>query len=165
VLGSAMFGLFLTLAAIFVVAKVLRILMLPFEVLAWLIKSAIGFCIAVGIAFVLCTGGFRKERNLSVLNVSGEVVKRKELGDQPAPDRVLRVVPPEGTFQERLEASKRWAVARYPELGVEGTAVNREYLRRYKLYRAVNPAFFETPDWPLQLADMLARDIGLDARP
>jgi hypothetical protein len=64
----------------------------------------------------------------------------------------------------REEQSKREAVSLYPELGIEGTAVNREYVRRYKLYRAVNPAFFEQPDWPRRLADLLARDLGLDPK-
>ncbi len=66
--------------------------------------------------------------------------------------------------QRREEQSKREAVALYPELGVAGTAVNREYVRRYKLYRAINPAFFGEPDWPKRLADMLAVDLGLDPR-
>lgn len=160
-----MFGMLFTLAAVYLIAKVLRILMLPFEILAWFIKVAAGFCVAVGIAFVLCTGGFQKEKGSGAQQVSVETVKPQESLVEPAPERVVRAKPPEGTFEERVEASKRWAVARYPELAVEGTAVNREYIRRHKLYRTVNPVFFESPDWPLQLADMLARDIGLDARP
>jgi hypothetical protein len=64
----------------------------------------------------------------------------------------------------REEQSKQEAVTRYPELGVAGSAVNREFVRRYKLYRAINPAFFTEPDWPTRLAAMLAQDIGLDAR-
>jgi hypothetical protein len=62
------------------------------------------------------------------------------------------------------EQSKLEAVALYPELGVAGTAVNREFVRRYKLYRTINPAFFAEPDWPIRLAAMLAQDLGLDAR-
>lgn len=64
----------------------------------------------------------------------------------------------------REEQSKLEAVAMYPELGVAGTAVNREFVRRYKLYRTINPAFFVEPDWPIRLAAMLAQDLGLDAR-
>jgi hypothetical protein len=64
----------------------------------------------------------------------------------------------------REEQSKLEAVALYPELGVAGTAVNREFVRRYKLYRTINPAFFAEPDWPIRLAAMLAQDLGLDAR-
>ena len=64
----------------------------------------------------------------------------------------------------REEQSKQEAVALYPELGVAGTAVNREYVRRYKLYRSVNPAFFAEPDWPKRLANMLAIDLGVDPR-
>jgi hypothetical protein len=64
----------------------------------------------------------------------------------------------------REEQSKREAVSLYPELGVSGTAVNREYVRRYRLYQSVNPAFFDEPDWPKRLAEMLAQDLGLDPR-
>ncbi len=66
--------------------------------------------------------------------------------------------------QLREEQSKQEAVSLYPELGVAGTAVNREYVRRYRLYQSVNPAFFEEPDWPKRLAEMLAQDLGLDPR-
>ena len=66
--------------------------------------------------------------------------------------------------QLQEEQSKREAVSLYPELGVAGTAVNREYVRRYRLYRSVNPAFFDEPDWPKRLAEMLAQDLGLDPR-
>jgi hypothetical protein len=64
----------------------------------------------------------------------------------------------------REEQSKREAVSLYPELGVAGTAVNREYVRRYRLYQSVNPAFFDEADWPKRLAEMLAQDLGLDPR-
>ncbi len=75
-----------------------------------------------------------------------------------------RPLTPEEERQQREEQAKRQAVSVYPELGVAGTAVNREYVRRYKLYRSVNPAFFEEPDWPIRLAEMLAQDLGLDPR-
>jgi hypothetical protein len=75
-----------------------------------------------------------------------------------------QLLTPEEQRRMLEEQSKREAVALYPELGVEGTAVNREYVRRYKLYRSVNPGFFSEPDWPRRLADMLATDLGLDPR-
>jgi hypothetical protein len=65
-------------------------------------------------------------------------------------------------FAEQVEASKKRAVARYPELGVRDTAVNREFIRRYKILQSANPSFMESPDWPETLADMMARDLSLD---
>jgi hypothetical protein len=84
--------------------------------------------------------------------------------EQPPPTIQARKLTPEQERQLREEESKRQAVSAYPELGVAGTAVNREYVRRYKLYQTVNPAFFDEPDWPKRLAEMLAQDLGLDPR-
>ncbi len=88
---------------------------------------------------------------------------KPEASPGPSAPRARTLTPAEEHL-EREEASKREAVATYPELGVAGTAVNREYVRRYKLYRSVNPAFFEEPNWPKRLAEMLAQDLGLDPR-
>jgi hypothetical protein len=97
-----------------------------------------------------------------------EVPAGKVAGVVPAKMSV-EIVPkqsltPEEQRRRLEEQSKREAVALYPELGIEGTAVNREYVRRYKLYRSINPEFFSEPDWPKRLADMLATDLGLDPR-
>jgi len=83
--------------------------------------------------------------------------------DAPAPPlQQPRTLTPQEERQQREEQAKREAVATYPELGIAGTAVNSEYVRRYKLYLSVNPAFFDEPDWPKRLAEMLAQDLGLD---
>ena len=50
------------------------------------------------------------------------------------------------------EAAQRRAVARYPELGVAGSPLNREFLRRVQQYRAERPDFFANPEWPTELA-------------
>jgi hypothetical protein len=88
--------------------------------------------------------------------------KREASAGPSAPQ--ARTLTPAEEHLEREEESKREAVATYPELGVAGTAVNREYVRRYKLYRSVNPSFFDEPNWPKRLAEMLAQDLGLDPR-
>jgi len=97
-----------------------------------------------------------------------EVAKKEGflIPPDPQPRRAdqTRALTPEEERQQREEEFKKKAVSVYPELGVAGTAVNREYVRRYKLYRSVNPAFFEEPDWPVRLAEMLAQDLGLDPR-
>ena len=88
---------------------------------------------------------------------------KQEAAAGPSAPQPRALTPAEERLQ-REEESKREAVATYPELGVAGTAVNREYVRRYKLYRSVNPAFFDEPNWPKRLAEMLAQDLGLDPR-
>lgn len=65
-------------------------------------------------------------------------------------------------FAEQVEVSKRRAVERYPELGVKDSTVNREFVRRMRLYQSVNPDFFEEVTWPEKLADILAVDLSLD---
>ena len=90
----------------------------------------------------------------------GAPQKREDAASLAAPKP--REISPEEARLQREERAKQEAVATYPELGVAGTAVNREYVRRYKLYRSVNPAFFAEPDWPIHLAEMLAQDLGLD---
>ena len=65
-------------------------------------------------------------------------------------------------FAENVEVSKRRAVQRYPELGVKDSAVNREFIRRMRLFHQINPGFFEDATWPEKLADAMAVDLSLD---
>jgi hypothetical protein len=50
------------------------------------------------------------------------------------------------TAQER-------AVAKFPDLAVRNSALNREFIRRYQLYQQSNPAYFQDPEWPMHLAE------------
>ena len=50
------------------------------------------------------------------------------------------------TAQER-------AVAKYPDLAVRNSALNREFIRRYQLYQESNRAYFQDPEWPMHLAE------------
>ncbi len=61
-----------------------------------------------------------------------------------------------------LEA-RRLALARYPDLGVAGSALNTEFLARRARYLREKPLFFQTPDWPLRLADECAGADGTNA--
>jgi hypothetical protein len=67
-------------------------------------------------------------------------------------------------FAEEVEKSKRRAVLRYPELGVKDTAVNREFVRRMRLFQNINPGYFEDAAWPEKLAESMAVDLSLDAQ-
>jgi hypothetical protein len=52
------------------------------------------------------------------------------------------------------------AVAKYPDLGVRNSALNREFIRRYQLYQQSNRAYFQDPEWPLHLAEESQMAIG-----
>lgn len=49
---------------------------------------------------------------------------------------------------------------RYPAVGQDGTPENRAYLSAYKELERLRPDFFENPQWPLKLADLVAKSEG-----
>ena len=49
---------------------------------------------------------------------------------------------------------------RYPAVGQDGTPENRAYLAAYKELERLRPDFFENPQWPLKLADLVAKSEG-----
>ena len=67
-------------------------------------------------------------------------------------------------FAQPLSASaqtttQEWqakAVQKYPDLGVQGSPLNKRFLEEYNSRRKTAPEFFNTPQWPLALADELA---------
>lgn len=52
-----------------------------------------------------------------------------------------------------VEAAQKEAVRRYPQLGVSGSTMNREFIARVARYRIERPAYFQNVRWPLLLAD------------
>lgn len=54
------------------------------------------------------------------------------------------------------QATTARAVARHPDLGKQGSAFNKEFHRRLKIYAAEDPKFLTDKDWPLKLADEVA---------
>lgn len=48
--------------------------------------------------------------------------------------------------------AQRAAVRSYPELGVEGSRLNAEFLRRHRRYQVEQPRYFQDPSWPIRLA-------------
>lgn len=50
------------------------------------------------------------------------------------------------------QAAQRRAVAAFPALGVKGSPLNREFLRRYGEYQRTRKALFNDPEWPTKLA-------------
>jgi hypothetical protein len=57
-------------------------------------------------------------------------------------------------------AAQRAAVARYPALGVAGSAFNRAFVEAYHRLRHTEPYYFDDAQWPLLLADETARDLA-----
>lgn len=55
------------------------------------------------------------------------------------------------------------AVQKYSQLGISGSALNKQFVSAYSKRRETDPAFFENPQWPLLLADELARPAGNSA--
>jgi hypothetical protein len=48
------------------------------------------------------------------------------------------------------------AVSKYPQLGVQGSEINKKFVEAYTQRTKTNPEFFTNPRWPLDLADELA---------
>lgn len=56
-------------------------------------------------------------------------------------------------------SDKEWqakTVQKYPELGIQGSDFNKQFVAEYNRRRNTIPAFFANPKWPLILADELA---------
>ena len=51
------------------------------------------------------------------------------------------------------------AVRKYPDLGVDGSEINKLFVQRYRTLRSIDPNYFTVPDWPVRLADECARDL------
>ncbi len=129
-------------------------------------KEALRGCVIAGVVgFLLSAGLMLGLRKIAGLFASSgpetAAVEAVEEKTKPERGRALKGMA-QVQFAEQVEASKKRAVARYPELGVRDTAVNREFIRRYKILQSANPSFMERPDWPETLADMMARDLSLD---
>lgn len=55
-------------------------------------------------------------------------------------------------YRQHPEAAQREAIKLFPELGVAGSPLNKEFVERMKRYRAEKQEFFAEPDWPIRLA-------------
>lgn len=55
---------------------------------------------------------------------------------------------------------QRAAVEKYPALGMAGSPLNTMFVARVKLCRSTRPEVFQSPDWPMKLADEVARELG-----
>ncbi|NBV87677.1 MAG: hypothetical protein EBS01_15720 [Verrucomicrobia bacterium] len=67
---------------------------------------------------------------------------------------------PEDTNTQAVNRAMIEARRRYPEIGIQGSPENQAYLDYYKDMERVRPEFFEKNDWPVRLADAVARREG-----
>lgn len=80
----------------------------------------------------------------------------------PTPPPVAEPALPENgaaTYAQAVNAAQRAAVARYPDLGRAGTEFNIRFVTAHRQLRASEPGYFTDPEWPLHLADEIARDL------
>ena len=85
-----------------------------------------------------------------------------ELAAKPVPSRPALARAPSlsaSPDSQRVAVSKREAVLRYPELGVPGSAFNAAFVTRHGLYQQELPEFFQDENWPMRLADEVARTV------
>ena len=71
------------------------------------------------------------------------------------PNRIAVATPAQPPRFVTAAEAQREAVRRYPELGVSGSKLNREFVARYKLYQQQRPDYFRDTSWPLHLAEEL----------
>lgn len=114
-------------------------------------RSAVAV-ILMGVAVVIVFGGGQER-------VEREGVKESS-GRVPAP----RNSEEGGDWSRREAASKQKLVMSVPELGLPGHGLREEFDRRARLFRSVNPAFFDSPEWPERLWELMVRDLSLKER-
>jgi hypothetical protein len=62
-------------------------------------------------------------------------------------------------WREAADPAERRAMAIYPELAVEGSPLNREFIRRYRRYLRLGTRNLSDPDWAVKLARECKEDI------
>jgi hypothetical protein len=99
-----------------------------------------------------------------VVSLPAEVAK---VVGQSAPSVVIgdsrERVSPMGDRVQRTQAAQKEAVRRYPMLGLKNSAENQMFVAEYQTLRQVNPKFFDDSEWPLKLAEFLAKREGWSA--
>ncbi len=80
-------------------------------------------------------------------------------GEEPVLDGPNATVPADPVAQ----ATNRSIIEvrrRYPALGVNGSPENQIYLEAYRELERLRPDFFEKPEWPIHLAEIVAKREG-----
>jgi len=67
---------------------------------------------------------------------------------------------PADAEEQAVSQATAEARRRYPAVGVDGSPENRAYLEAYQDLDGRRPDFFETPDWPIRLVELVAKREG-----
>lgn len=78
----------------------------------------------------------------------------------PPPAATPIPVSPSSTYADAVKRAQFAAVGRYPALGRAGTEFNLRFVTAYRQLREHDPNYFADPEWPLHLADEIARDLA-----
>jgi hypothetical protein len=64
------------------------------------------------------------------------------------------------TYEQDPGLAQKKAVELYPDLGVAGSELNKEFISRMKRYKVEKQDFFSEPDWPIRLAKECSDDLA-----
>lgn len=127
--------------------------------------SLIVVVLAVAVVVGALQSGSRSSRSETKTNAP-----RSTPGPPPQPTTNRQSVPPSATANtaptiptpavsvrplptgSAAEAAKQRAIARYPQLAVAGSALNRAFVERVHHYQREQPAAFDDPEWPTAIA-------------
>jgi hypothetical protein len=104
------------------------------------------------------SGTVQREKSPAEPNAGAESDARfsAETPPQPEPSSVPRS--PEWTA--RWRAAQAEATARYPALAIRESRENKSFVAAYQSLRKSNPAYFDDPEWPMNLSLALAERDG-----
>lgn len=90
-----------------------------------------------------------REKTASGLERSAEQAREREQREQELAE-----------YRQNPKAAQQKAVALYPDVGVPGSPLNKEFVTRMKRYQAEKKEFFTEPDWPIRLAKECDEDLS-----
>lgn len=91
------------------------------------------------------------------LNAAAPQKKEEKISEGAA---AREVEPDEDGFAQAVKAAQKEVVRRYPAVGVEGSSENEAYQACFADLNSRNTDFFEKADWPLRLAELVAKQEG-----
>ena len=80
---------------------------------------------------------------------SAEQARERELREQELAE-----------YRQNPKAAQQKAVALYPDVGVPGSPLNKEFVARMKRYQAEKKEFFAEPDWPIRLGKECSEELS-----
>jgi uncharacterized membrane protein YqaE (UPF0057 family) len=100
-----------------------------------------------------------KSANESSVNVS-PVKNPDSLSSSPPALATSPSSAPQALRPLATNESQREALRRFPELGIAGSKLNKEFLVRYRRYQHERPDFFRDTSWPVHLAEEVSKTVS-----